>query len=207
MSAAGHATANRAARSCSGGTDGEDTMPLDALEALLSNAVRLVAFPRVSNLLGGASDVAAAAALARTHGARVVVDSVVFTPHHRLKTAEWATTGSSPRLSALATRSTGPTRPCSTAPTRPGPACALPARSVVRLGAEKVRGGLRLRGYKCACSVARLDVLDEAAGRGRALSCERWTTRSRSHFARDGGGRLSTCVLFAVSCLQAARGR
>jgi len=64
-------------------TDGDDTAPLDALEALLSNAVRLVAFPHVSNLLGGVSDVAAAAALAHARGARLVVDSAAFAPHRR----------------------------------------------------------------------------------------------------------------------------
>ena len=75
-----------------GGEHGEQTAPLDTLSALLASrpgAVRLVAVPQVSNLLGGIVDVAGAAALAHASGARLVVDSVAYAPHRRLRAAEW----------------------------------------------------------------------------------------------------------------------
>ena len=75
-----------------GGENGEDTAPLDTLEALLgehAGRVKLVALPQVSNLLGGVADIAGVCALAHARGARVVVDSVAYAPHRRVDAAAW----------------------------------------------------------------------------------------------------------------------
>jgi selenocysteine lyase/cysteine desulfurase len=69
------------------GDHGEDTCPLPALHALLAEAaalgerVRVVAFPHVSNLLGGVTDVAAIAKAVKEAGAASVCDGVAFAPH------------------------------------------------------------------------------------------------------------------------------
>jgi len=72
--------------------DGEDTCTVASLKALLGAAggrARLVAFPLVSNLLGGVADVAAIAALARVAGAVSVCDAVAFAPHRPIEACEW----------------------------------------------------------------------------------------------------------------------
>jgi len=53
----------------------------DALDALLDERVRLVAFPHCSNVVGEINDVAAIAAKAHAAGAVVCVDGVSFAPH------------------------------------------------------------------------------------------------------------------------------
>lgn len=75
------------------GDHGEDTCPLSGLRRLLADEagrdVRLVAFPHVSNLLGGTTDVAAIAELARRAGALSVCDGVAYAPHRRVDAAQW----------------------------------------------------------------------------------------------------------------------
>ena len=71
------------------GADGRDTCPLDGLRDLIATAsatgpVRLVAFPHVSNLLGGIVDVASVATIARQAGALTFCDGVALAPHRRV---------------------------------------------------------------------------------------------------------------------------
>ncbi|WP_108815173.1 aminotransferase class V-fold PLP-dependent enzyme [Loktanella sp. Alg231-35] len=54
---------------------------LDDLAALLEQDVALVCFPHCSNVVGAINDVAAITALARSAGARTVVDGVSYVPH------------------------------------------------------------------------------------------------------------------------------
>ena len=63
--------------------------PIEALERLLSERTALVAFPHVSNLLGGIADVEAITRLAHAAGARVVVDGVAYAPHRAMDVATW----------------------------------------------------------------------------------------------------------------------
>jgi cysteine desulfurase family protein (TIGR01976 family) len=63
--------------------------PLEALAGLLSERTALVAFPHVSNLLGGILDVAEITRLAHSAGARVVVDGVAYAPHRAMDVAAW----------------------------------------------------------------------------------------------------------------------
>jgi cysteine desulfurase family protein (TIGR01976 family) len=62
---------------------------LDGLRRVLSERTRLVAFPHVSNLLGGIVDVAAITRLAHDAGARVFVDGVAYAPHRAIDVAAW----------------------------------------------------------------------------------------------------------------------
>ena len=62
---------------------------LEALDALLTPRTRLIAYPHVSNLLGGVIDVAAVSKRARAVGARTFVDGVAFAPHRALDVAAW----------------------------------------------------------------------------------------------------------------------
>ena len=63
--------------------------PLDGLAELLTDRTALVAFPHVSNLLGGILDVAEITRMARAVGARVVVDGVAYAPHRAMDVAAW----------------------------------------------------------------------------------------------------------------------
>ena len=63
--------------------------PIDALAGLLSDRTALVAFPHVSNLLGGVFDVQAITKLAHAAGARVVVDGVAYAPHRAMDVEAW----------------------------------------------------------------------------------------------------------------------
>jgi cysteine desulfurase family protein (TIGR01976 family) len=63
--------------------------PLDALAALLTDRTALVAFPHVSNLLGGILDVAEITRIVHDAGARVVVDGVAYAPHRAMDVAAW----------------------------------------------------------------------------------------------------------------------
>jgi selenocysteine lyase/cysteine desulfurase len=63
--------------------------PLSVLEDLLSEKTALVAFPHVSNLLGGIVDIEAITALAHSAGARVVVDGVAYAPHRAIDVSAW----------------------------------------------------------------------------------------------------------------------
>jgi selenocysteine lyase/cysteine desulfurase len=63
--------------------------PLSELDNLLSDRTALVAFPHVSNLLGEIVDVHAVTALARSAGARVVVDGVAYAPHRAMDVSAW----------------------------------------------------------------------------------------------------------------------
>lgn len=52
------------------------------LEALLADGkVKLVCFPHCSNVIAEVNDVAAISAIAKSHGARVIVDGVSYAPH------------------------------------------------------------------------------------------------------------------------------
>jgi cysteine desulfurase family protein (TIGR01976 family) len=62
---------------------------LDGLDAVLNERTRLVAFPHVSNLLGGILDVAEITRRAHRAGARVFVDGVAFAPHRVMDVAAW----------------------------------------------------------------------------------------------------------------------
>ena len=64
-------------------------LPIDALRALLSPRTKIVAFPHVSNVLGGIVDVKAIAELAHGVGAKVVVDGVAFASHQSIDVAAW----------------------------------------------------------------------------------------------------------------------
>jgi selenocysteine lyase/cysteine desulfurase len=58
------------------------SLGLADLQALLADSkVRLVCFPHCSNVVAEINDVAEIAALARSHGARTVVDGVSYAPH------------------------------------------------------------------------------------------------------------------------------
>lgn len=61
----------------------------EGLAPLLSPNTRIVAFPHVSNLLGGVEEIAEVVALAKTVGARTVVDGVAYAPHLPMRVAEW----------------------------------------------------------------------------------------------------------------------
>ncbi len=62
---------------------------LDGLDGVLSERTRIVAFPQVSNLLGGILDVAEITRRAHRAGARVFVDGVAFAPHRVMDVAAW----------------------------------------------------------------------------------------------------------------------
>ena len=65
------------------------TCPLDGLAELLNDRTALVAFPHVSNLLGGIVDIGAITELAHQAGARVVVDGVAYAPHRAIDVSGW----------------------------------------------------------------------------------------------------------------------
>ena len=56
-------------------------LSLDALDAILDEKVRLIAFPHASNIVAEINDVAAVTARARNIGAVTVVDGVSYAPH------------------------------------------------------------------------------------------------------------------------------
>ncbi|HVT11475.1 MAG TPA: aminotransferase class V-fold PLP-dependent enzyme [Fimbriimonadaceae bacterium] len=62
---------------------------IETLASLLSQKTRIVAFPHVSNLLGAVENVKEAVERAHKVGARVVLDSVAYAPHHALDVAKW----------------------------------------------------------------------------------------------------------------------
>lgn len=63
--------------------------PVERLAALLTERTALVAFPHVSNLLGGIVDVAEVTSQAHAVGAKVVVDGVAFAPHRAIDVEAW----------------------------------------------------------------------------------------------------------------------
>ncbi|CAN5681715.1 cysteine desulfurase-like protein [soil metagenome] len=65
------------------------TYALEPLEPLLSRRTRIVAFPHVSNLLGQVEDVAALVTMAKSVGARTVVDGVAYAPHRAIHAKAW----------------------------------------------------------------------------------------------------------------------
>jgi cysteine desulfurase family protein (TIGR01976 family) len=56
-------------------------LSLDALDAILDEKVRLIAFPHASNIVGEINDVAAVTERARSIGAVTAVDGVSYAPH------------------------------------------------------------------------------------------------------------------------------
>lgn len=64
-------------------------MPIEGLAALLNSRTKIVAFPHVSNLLGGVVDVKAITDLVHAHGAKVVVDGVAFASHRAIDVDAW----------------------------------------------------------------------------------------------------------------------
>lgn len=62
---------------------------IEGLERVLNEKTRIVAFPHVSNLLGGVWDVASIAERCHRAGARVVVDGVAYAPHRAVDVAVW----------------------------------------------------------------------------------------------------------------------
>lgn len=62
---------------------------LGALESVLSERTRLVAFPHVSNLMGEIVDVKAVTKIVHAVGGRVVVDGVAFAPHRAIDVRDW----------------------------------------------------------------------------------------------------------------------
>ncbi|MCA9291401.1 MAG: cysteine desulfurase-like protein [Phycisphaerales bacterium] len=62
---------------------------MDALDAVLTDRTRIVAFPQVSNLLGEIVDVPAITARVHAAGAKVVVDGVAYAPHRPIDVAAW----------------------------------------------------------------------------------------------------------------------
>lgn len=67
----------------------EQRCTLETLEPLLDDSVALVAFPQVSNLLGGINDVKTITERVHEAGARVVVDGVAFAPHRAIDVEAW----------------------------------------------------------------------------------------------------------------------
>ena len=65
------------------------TLDEDALEEMLSERTRVVAFTLASNAVGSIPDVARIAAAAHRAGALAWADGVHFAPHHRLRRADW----------------------------------------------------------------------------------------------------------------------
>jgi cysteine desulfurase family protein (TIGR01976 family) len=61
----------------------------ERLQELITAKTKLVAFPHVSNLLGGVEDISACTAIAHGAGARVIVDGVAYAPHLPVNVAEW----------------------------------------------------------------------------------------------------------------------
>jgi cysteine desulfurase family protein (TIGR01976 family) len=64
-------------------------LELRGLVPLLTKRTRLVAFPHVSNILGGIVDVAAVTRVVHDHGARVCVDGVAYAPHRAIDVRAW----------------------------------------------------------------------------------------------------------------------
>ena len=62
---------------------------LEALDDVLSENTKLVAFPHTSNLLGEILDVAEITRRAHAVGAKVVVDGVAYAPHRAIDVAAW----------------------------------------------------------------------------------------------------------------------
>ncbi len=60
-----------------------------ALQALLTERTKIVAFPHTSNLLGDVADVPALTRMVHDAGARVVVDGVAFASHGFMEVAAW----------------------------------------------------------------------------------------------------------------------
>ncbi|MFG0329033.1 MAG: aminotransferase class V-fold PLP-dependent enzyme [Phycisphaerales bacterium] len=69
--------------------DALDPCPLDTLRPLLNEKTAIVAFPHVSNLLGGIVDPGPIVDAAHEVGARVVVDGVAFAPHRPIDVRKW----------------------------------------------------------------------------------------------------------------------
>ncbi|MHC5023314.1 MAG: cysteine desulfurase-like protein [Planctomycetota bacterium] len=67
----------------------EQACRIEDLAPLLGPRTRVVAFPHVSNLLGGIVDVPAVTDLVHEAGARVVVDGVAYAPHRAIDVASW----------------------------------------------------------------------------------------------------------------------
>lgn len=65
------------------------SLSIEALESVLSEKTRLVAFPHVSNLLGEIVDVEAVTRIVHRAGARVVVDGVAYAPHRAIDVRRW----------------------------------------------------------------------------------------------------------------------
>lgn len=63
------------------------TCRIEDLEKLLNPRVKIVAFPKVSNILGEIADAARIVKLAHAAGAQAVVDGVAYAPHHPVDVA------------------------------------------------------------------------------------------------------------------------
>jgi cysteine desulfurase family protein (TIGR01976 family) len=68
---------------------GDVTLDHDALEALIGERTRVVAFTLASNAVGSLTDPARIAAAAHAAGALAWADGVHLAPHRRLRAAEW----------------------------------------------------------------------------------------------------------------------
>jgi len=66
---------------------GDGTLPLDSVEALITERTRVVAFTLASNALGSIPDAASLSAAAHEAGALVWVDGVHLAPHRRIDRA------------------------------------------------------------------------------------------------------------------------
>ena len=62
---------------------------LEALRQLVGPRTRLIAVPHVSNILGAVLDLGPVVALARSVGARVLVDGVAYAPHRAIDVTAW----------------------------------------------------------------------------------------------------------------------
>jgi cysteine desulfurase/selenocysteine lyase len=71
------------------GADAEGGLDLDALDKLLSEGARLLAFTHISNTLGTVNDVAALCARARKAGAVTVVDAAQSAGHEVVDVRKW----------------------------------------------------------------------------------------------------------------------
>jgi cysteine desulfurase family protein (TIGR01976 family) len=68
---------------------GTGVCELSTLQGMLSARTRVVAFPHVSNILGGVEEIGPCIEAAHRVGARVVVDGVAYAPHLPIDVAAW----------------------------------------------------------------------------------------------------------------------
>ena len=160
------------------------TLDVDALEALLGERTRVVAFTLASNAVGSIPDAGAIAAAAHSVGALAWADGVHFAPHRRLDARELGLDVAA--LLAVQVLRPAPRHrrdPAATSPSRcPPTACARPTRTRPGTASRPARSRTR----RSPASTAAVDYLRDlgdgdldAAFDARSRSTR---TRSRARF-------------------------